>query len=370
MAIRIGVLGLAGMGTTHLGVIAGIDDYEVAAICDLDRDVLERAADTHRAEAFDDASTMFNRGELDAVVIATPPSTHEPLATAALEAGLHVYCEKPLARTLSESRRLSEVAARTGRITQVGFQHRFQAPFAEAKRRIDGGALGPIHRADLYATDWFRTQRYFDERPWRGRWDVAGGGVLMNQAIHHLDAFLWLVGDPERVTARMWTGRHDIAVEDDVLAMLEFPGGGKGVLAASTSDAVGRDRIEIHGDTGSLVVEETSLRAAALTRSTQEHSDDPAPSTLGIEWSDADVASGPLEFHDIIAACHADFVAAITHERPALNHFAEATRSVEVANAIYLSAIDGRPVDLPLDASAYDRAFDTLCSTGAGQPVG
>lgn len=257
-------------------------------------------------------------------------------------------------------------ALECGLRTQVGFQHRFQSPFVEASRLIAEGSVGPLHRANLYATNWFRRQRYFDERPWRAHWAQSGGGIVMSQAIHHLDAFLWLVGNPSRVIARAWSSRHRVEVEDDVAAILEFPNGAKGVFVASTTDAVGWDRLEVHGDLGTLIVTEDRLRHGRTSRSVQSFSDDPRPGEqLDVVWEDVEVDKGSLEFLDIVTACHIDFLDAIEADREATNSFTEASRAIEVANAIYLSAVEDRPVDLPLDEHAYDAVFALLCQGDA-----
>src|SRR5262249_35065585 len=143
---------------------------------------------------------------------------------------------------------------------QVGFQHRFQHGYAQARRLVASGALGPLRRADMDSTNWFRPNPYFAKRPWRSSWEQAGGGRLVMQGIHDLDAYLWICGMPERVTARAWSGRSGIQVEDEVIATLEFAGGARGVLSASTLDPSGRNQLELVCDEGALRVHGERLR--------------------------------------------------------------------------------------------------------------
>ena len=353
------------MGLYHLVTIPKIEDYELTALCDVVPKALERAAGgAPQAQLFGDIGDLCASRAVDAVVIATPNSFHADHVRRALEAGLHVYCEKPLGVAVGECREIAELARSLGRRVQVGFQHRFQHSYATAKRLVDAGELGPLHHADLQATDWFRPNSYFALRPWRARWNVAGGGVLMLQAIHQLDAFLWIAGMPSRVYARAWRTREGIEIEDDLYAICEFAGGARGMLSASTVDPAGINRIELHGDLASLRAEGDALRIGRT---------EDAVSTLMIErtnpfeivtvaWEDVPPAGDATNFDECVIACHRDFLDAIATGREPLNNAEQATASVEVANAVYLSAVTGEPVELPLDAAAYDEAFARMCA--------
>src|SRR5437763_622012 len=175
-----------------------------------------------------------------------------------------------------------------GLVVQVGFQYRFQPSYAKVRSLIDAGAVGPIFRSALVATNWFRPQDYFEAAGWRKEWRHAGGGVLMSQAIHQLDALLWFTGLPARVTARASRARHDIEVEDDVMALLEFPNGGRGTIVASTVDPVGSDRIELHGEQCSLVMDEHELRVGTFDGPAQRLSDESTDhfDRVPVTWED------------------------------------------------------------------------------------
>ena len=353
------------MGLFHLVTIPSIEGYELTAVCDVVPDALERAGGgAPGAQLFAEIEPMCASGCIDALVIATPNWLHAQNVKSALEAGLHVYCEKPLAVTVSECREIAALARSAGRHVQVGFQHRFQHSYAAAKRIVESGELGPLQRADLQATDWFRPNNYFALRPWRARWDQAGGGVLMLQAIHQLDAFLWITGLPSRVYAQAWRTRPGVEVEDDLYAILEFPDGARGMLSASTIDPAGRNRIDITGDRGCLRAQGERLRRGrtedAISTMLEERKNPFEP--VAIEWEDVEPSGEAQTFDEYVKSCHRDFIDAITSGRDPLNSAEEATRAVEVTNAVYLSAVTGQPVDLPLDAAAYDEAFARMCS--------
>ncbi len=365
-SIRIGIAGVAGMGRSHLFNAPNIDGYELAAICDVVPDALEKAAGgAPDAKRFSELDEMCRSGAIDAVVIATPNWLHAEHVTGALEAGVHVYCEKPLGVTIGECRAIADLARERDLRVQVGFQHRFQHGYASAKRIALRGDLGPLVRAEMRGTDWFRPDIYFKVRPWRARWDKAGGGVLMLQAIHQLDAFLWIAGTPFRVHARASSGRADVDVESDVSALLEFPDGATGVLTASTLIPAGTNRIDLHGDRGTIRAEGERARTGTWEQPTSVMRVERTNPFEGVavDWQDVEpTGDDAMDFNDCVIACHRDFIDAIRSRREPLNNADQAAMSVEVCNAVYLSAVTGEPVDLPLDASVYDEAFAKMCT--------
>jgi predicted dehydrogenase len=368
-SIRLGVVGVAGIGQAHLFAGSMLPEYELVAACDIADEPRDRAAADFGAAPFTDATELFASGTVDAVVIATPPATHAALVAAALDAGLHVYCEKPLMPTAAAGRELDRHARAADRVVQVGLQFRFQRSARVARDLIQAGEIGDIFRADLAATNWFRSQQYFTTAPWRGSWRASGGGVLMSQAVHQVDTLVWLAGLPSRVTAWARRARHDAQVEDDVIAFLEYPNGARGTLVASTTDPVGVDAVTLHGERGTLSIEGFRLRRATFgdgTRGAQQLTDESTEDfdIIPVEWVDVVEPGGKSEWFDMMLDCHRDFVSAIRAGRSAANPPAEASRSLELINALYLSAACGEPVTLPIDSSEYDMVFNDLC-TGA-----
>ena len=363
--MRIGVAGVAGMGLMHLVTFPKQKDVEITAICDVWPKALESASGlAPEAKTFTDFDEMCTSGTIDAVAIATPNAFHVRAVRTALEAGLHVYCEKPLGVTVGECRELADLAEQTGRAVQVGFQHRFQHGYATAKRLVATGEIGAVRRADMRGTDWFRPNAYFSKRPWRATWAQAGGGVLMMQAIHQLDSFLWICGTPTRITAQAWRARPGVEIEDDVYAVLDFEGGAHGMLCASTLDPAGINRLEITCDAGALRAEGERVRRArwdepTSTMLTERTNLFEAPA---VTWEDVEpTGEHATTFDECVEACHRNFVEAARAGRSPSIDAREATRSVEVANAVYLSALTGEPIDLPLDTPAYDDAFRAMC---------
>ena len=367
--LRIGIVGLAGIGQGHL-YSCNQAGSKLTAVCDVDGEVLKKTAAAHPVEAFASADALFASGACDAVVVATPPFLHAQLVQDALAAGLHVYCEKPFAPTARSCLQMVDAAEAAGRCLAVGFQHRFQKSHIQARVLIEGGALGAIHRVSLTGTNWFRPQSYFDSSPWRAKWRTAGGGTLISQAVHQIDALISFAGLPARVDGRAYRALHDAEVEDDAMALLEYPNGARGTLVASTVDPAGVDRIEVHGDRGSLVCEGFGLRQATLPDAVSSIS---ATSTnafdqVEVKWQEIQAPDGQTEWFNLLVDSHRDFAAAVASGTLPTNHGREATKAIELINAIYLSALRGISVDLPLDLDAYDEVYADLCEGRVSVP--
>ncbi len=360
--LRVGVVGVNGIGQAHLLALKSVDGAVLAAVCDIDGARAAKAASDHEVASFTDAVALFGSGVVDAVVVATPPGTHAALARDALDAGLHVYCEKPVTPVSDEGYALARHAEARGRVFQVGFQFRFHHGYAAL--RALAAEIGPVYRANLVATNWFRAQQYFRASPWRATWRMAGGGVLMNQAIHQLDALIATVGMPSHVHARVRTVHHDAAVEDDAAAQLTWSDGATGTLVASLSEPAGREHFEIVGERGTVVLRDGyDVRVARHdpVATIVDECPDEYPE-LGLDWEVVAVPRARSEWFDMLVDAHREFVAAVRDNRRPEVDGVSGTRSVELANAIYLSSVRGEEVELPLPEGAYPPVFEELAS--------
>jgi predicted dehydrogenase len=206
---------------------------------------------------FNDGSELIQSGKVQAVLIAVPHYQHPPLTIEALNAGLHVMCEKPAGVYLKQVREMIAVAEKSDRVFAMMFNQRTNCNYRKMHEIVHSGRLGAIKRVSWIVTNWYRTQSYYDSGDWRASWDGEGGGVLLNQCPHNLDLLQWICGMPEKVRAFCHNGKwHDIEVEDDVTAYLEYPNGATGTFITSTGDAPGTNRFEISLEKGKLVYEE------------------------------------------------------------------------------------------------------------------
>jgi len=285
--------------------------------------------------------------------VATPHDSHPEITICALEHGVHVYCEKPLGVHVKAARPMIEAAKRSSAVFVVGFQKRTLPIMRKAKEMIEGGELGALRRAIMLSTAHLRTQAYYASGGWRGTWDGEGGGVLLNQAPHDLDIFQWLAGMPDRVRAFVAFGKyHDIEVEDDVTAYLEWGDGMSGLFVTTTGEYPGTNRFEIHGDRGRLVIEGDKLLFDKSAEPASEHivHSEKRMGGPGCETIEVPVTGEGGGWGHV----HRNFVNAILHGEPLISPGVEGIRSLELGNAMVLSGVREETVPLPLDGDAYE----------------
>lgn len=349
--VRTGVIGVGNMGTFYAerlasGAIAGAS---LTAVCDPRPD---RRSRWPGVAGFTTAEELIAQAPVDAVVIATPHYSHTAIGIAALQRGLHVLVDKPVSVHKADAARLLAAHRDPRQVFAAMFNQRTDGYFLKIRELVDRGALGAIRRIQWTITHWFRSEAYYASSDWRATWAGEGGGVLLNQCPHQLDLLCWLFGMPSAVTAFCHFGKHhDIEVEDEVTAYLEYAGGATGVLIAGTGEAPGTNRLEVAADNGRLVLENDRLvfhrntvPVSEFSRSTSELF--AAPAVITEEFAGMD--HGPQH-----AGILANFIAAIREGAPLIAPAAEGMHSVELANAMLLSTFENRRVELPIDGAAY-----------------
>lgn len=357
--VRLGLIGLGNIGQHHAAYLqAGkVPRSELVAVSDAVPAKLERY---QHLKTFTDPEALITSGMVDAVVIATPHFQHTTLGIAALRQGLHVMVEKPISAHKADAERLIAAHGQNPKLVFAGmFQLRAEPRYQKIKKLIDSGDLGRIVRMSWIMTDWFRTEAYYASGGWRATWKGEGGGVLLNQCLHNLDAMQWLLGMPARLRGFCQLGRfHEIEVEDSVSAYLEYQNGATGMFVSSTGEAPGTNRFEIAGTRGKLVLEDDKLK---LTRNEVDMFEFNRTSKSG--FAKPDVWRVEIPF-DNAANAHADlmrnFVNAILDREPLIAPGAEGIHSVELANVMLYSSLLGQTVDLPMDSVAYERRLNEL----------
>ncbi len=262
--VRYGIIGIGGMGSSHARTLAKgeVNGAVLTAVCDINPDRLTWAKSNLGEDValFDSADEFFKSQLIDAVIIATPHYDHPGLAIKGFEANLHVLTEKPAGVYTKQVRLMNEAAKASGKVFGIMYNQRTNPIYQKLKDLIESGELGAIRRTNWIITDWYRPQSYYDSGSWRATWAGEGGGVLLNQDPHQLDLWQWTCGMPKRVRAFCGFGKHhDIEVEDDVTAYVEYENGATGVFVTSTSDAPGTNRFEVSGDRGKIVIEDGKL---------------------------------------------------------------------------------------------------------------
>ena len=337
---------------------------DVVAVHDLDHAAARRVAEELGCDAATDLDGLLAH-DADLAVITTPHIHHAEQARACLRAGRHVLVEKPMAITAQEADATVAEAARHGRSLAVAVQQRTRGEVLIAKRLIDSGSLGELRRFDVLAT-WPRRTSYFRTAPWRATWAGEGGGIVVNQGQHDLDLLCWLAGPPQAVFAKTSSATHGQEVEDTAVALLEWPDGATGSVRLSTAEHDEPQRIEATFSQARLKLTpgRLELRRDELDFADYAAADgDPytPPSAKPIE-----VIPGGGGTH---VELYRNVARAIAGEEALLSPGHEVAATVELANAIVMSAQLRREVRLPLDRERYARLLHDLRQPAAATAV-
>jgi predicted dehydrogenase len=352
-ALRCGVIGLGRMGRAHADVLRNHPYFSLAAIASRQSEK-RKIADGFGCKWFETGEEMIAKGGIAVVVIATPHWQHAQLVVAALRAGLHVVCEKPLTVTVGQADLVLRAAKQSTGMLTVVFQSRFEPVYQRAKAMLASGELGPIIRCEMVETFW-RNNAYYRSDPWRATWEGEGGGVLLNQAPHVLDRYLWLCGIPKSVTGHCDTAIHPIEVEDTASAMMLHEGGCHGYLHVNTTECPRLSRIVVSCDRGRITIQNGRMRVDRLRESIRTKTFTSAASFSDIDSRAEDLGGSLIDSEtDLLSRMYENVGLAIAGRQPLLVEAAEASNAVELANAILLSSASGRGVSLPIDRSAYE----------------
>ena len=346
--VRLGIVGLGNMGSAHVKALPEVDGLKLCAVCDVDDAKFDRAPGV---PSFRSASEMISSGLIDAILIATPHYDHTTIGIEALLAGLHVLVEKPISVHRADCERL--IAAQSGTVFAAMFNQRTDPYYQKLREIVLSGQLGELQRVTWIITNWFRSETYYSSGGWRATWAGEGGGVLLNQCPHNLDLLQWIVGMPIKVSAKCYFGKfHDIEVEDDVLATLEYANGATGTFLTTTGEAPGTNRLEIVGDLGKLVFEGDEIVWTKTEGSVREINKTTQNSFPSVKTTKETITfpNHGLQHHGILT----NFSNAIRFGEELLSPAPEGIHSVELANAMLMSAFTGETVSVPIDGVRYE----------------
>lgn len=286
---------------------------------------------------------MISSEKPDIVAVSAPHYAHFQIALEAIESGVNILVDKPMAVNLTEADELIRRAEARGVKLGVIFQSRFSDSFNFVKSLVDGGAFGRLIMGEA-VVEWYRTEEYYTGSSWRGRLATEGGGALINQAIHTIDLLLWIMGEPDSVWAKVDTVGHDIEVEDLAVAVVRFRNGALGVIQASTATYPGLPtRLEVHGLKGTVIIEGDEVKFMKIAEEIPSLKP-PVKKIEGLRaWERPEAV--PIENHKRLLK---DFVDAVLEDRKPRVDGYEGRRSLELIRAIYRSSTTGEVVKLPL----------------------
>lgn len=375
--VRIGIFGHGGMGSHHARYLTNgeIPNAELVALCDVDPERLKGVEARYgtKLACFEKADDLFAAKCCDAVIIATPHYFHPPLAIQAFENGVHAMSEKPAGVYTRQVRQMNEAAQKSGLVFGVMFNQRARSDHQKLRELVQSGEVGALKRTIYIINSWFRAQSYYDSGGWRATWAGEGGGVLANQCPHNLDLWQWICGMPKRVRAFCHFGKyHDIEVEDDVTAYVEYENGATGVFITSTGEAPGTNRLEISGDNGKVVMEggridfwRTRVPASQFLKEWKGGFGSPEV------WRCEIPTRGGSEEHKGITR---NWINAIVDGAPLLADGKEGINGVELSNAMMLSTWLDAWVDIPVDEDLFYEELQKRVATSktketAGGPM-
>lgn len=338
---NVAVIGV-GIGRSHIveGYLPNADKFKVLALCDLNVERMNPIADEFAVErriiSFDDILAM---DDIDVIDICTPPMLHFPMVMAALKAGKHVICEKPLVGSLAQ---VDEVIAAEklskGKLMPV-FQYRFGNGIEQAKAIIDAGIAGKPFMGTV-ETLWRRDAPYYAV-PWRGKWATELGGVLMGHAIHPHDLFTYLMGDIDRVFGRVATRVNPIEVEDTISASLMMKSGALASLTATLGSADDITRIRLAFENVTFESDHAAYNPGDKLWKIQPRNPETAEKIAALlkDWKHV-----PSRFETQMARFHD----ALMGTAPLPVTSADSRRSLELVTAFYHSSSTNEDVPLPI----------------------
>lgn len=368
--IKTAVIGVGNMGSKYASILQDglVDGMELAALTRLRdpyKELLRRSLEDG-VPVFESADMLFNAIEngqlqIDAVIIATPHYAHEEIAVRAFKNGLHVLCDKPSGVYSRQARIMEEAADRSGKVFSMVFNQRALPIYIKLKEIISSGKYGALKRVNWVVTDWYRPEQYYKSSSWHATWEKDGGGVLLNQCPHNLDLLQWICGNPVRVQGFCHEGRfHDIEVEDDVTAYLEWDNGATGTFITSTGDAPGINRLEISLEEALVVCENGSIRIGELEQEMggkeadyKKTSSDYFRKIMGT-WTELRPGGEPSPYVKIIQS----FADEINGKGKSIADGREGRKSLLLSNAIYLSSWKKEMVSIPQVGSPEEQSFE------------
>ena len=339
--LKFGIIGCGRIAKRHCELLGHgeIANARLAAVCDIVPEKAEAIGRQFDVPAFADMDEMVRQVPLDALVVLTESGNHAEHVIRLAKHGKHIIVEKPMALSLVDADAMIRACDAAGIRLFVVKQNRFNVPVIKLREALRAGRFGKLVMGTVRVR-WARPQAYYDQDPWRGTW-ALDGGVLTNQASHHIDLLEWMMGEVDSVFAKTSTALVDIEAEDTAVVVLKFANGALGLIEATTAtrptDLEGS--ISILGEGGTV-----EIGGFAVNEMKVWNFVDPLP-------EDADVlerysVNPPSVYGYGHKAYYEDVIDCIVHGKKQLVDGLEGRRSLELINAIYESVESRREVAL------------------------
>lgn len=339
--VNFGLVGCGRIAKRHSELLGHgeIPGARLAAVCDIVPEKAQAMGERFSVPAFTDMDEMAKAVDIDVFVVLTESGLHAEHVINLARYGKHIMVEKPMALTLADADAMIRACDEAGCKLFVVKQNRFNVPVQKLREAMDEGRFGKLVMGTVRVR-WARPQAYYDQDPWRGTW-AYDGGVLTNQASHHVDLLEWMMGDVDSVYAKATTALVDIEAEDTAVVILKFSNGALGVIEATT--AVRPKDLE---GSISILGEKGTVEIGGFAVNQMKHWTFVEPQDGDGEVLERYSVNPPSVYGYGHEAYYNHVVDAISNGRRHLVDGLEGRRSLELINAIYESVETGREVSL------------------------
>ncbi|HED6270387.1 TPA: Gfo/Idh/MocA family oxidoreductase [Enterobacter sichuanensis] len=323
------VIGAGAIHICHINALRQIPGVALRALVDTESVKGLKLAMGYQCRFYQDYREMLLDDAIDVVHICTPHVEHKPMILAALAAGKHVFCEKPVGMNRSELVDITRAAEQASGLLGVCYQNRYNPTSLRIRQALDDSELGIMLSIKAVLT-WSRSGTYYTESPWRGRLATEGGSLLINQAIHTLDLMQWFAGGVTRVKGVVDSGELAAVTEgeDSAMATLHFANGARGLFYASNCNTTDSPLLmEIHCERGSLLLNDNTLWRVTSGERVTLASDDSPDGSVKSYWGLGHQQAIRRFYHAITHPGYADYT-----------DIREAGKSLTLVEAIYRSS--------------------------------
>lgn len=354
--IRLGIIGIGNMGAIHCRHILDgkCPEIELVAVADVKESRRQWAKENlpESVAVFATAEEMLDSGLINGCIVAVPHYDHPKYAMECMKRDIHVMVEKPAGVYTKQVREMNEEAKKHNAAFGMMFNQRATDVYIKVHELVHSGKYGQIRRTNWIITNWYRPQAYYDSGDWRATWSGEGGGVLLNQCPHQLDLWQWICGMPVKVMAKIKYGQwHDIEVDDDVTAFVEYENGATGVFVTTTGDGNGSNRLEIQMDKCQIIVDGNDIKMVEYDISEPEHSKTNTDPFGPVPKHEVKVThEGRAPHHPAVLNAWADH---ILHGGKMIAEGYEGINGLTLSNAMHLSSWLNKEITLPLDEDLY-----------------
>ena len=355
---NIAILGCGKVAHLHAQAIQNLPNAKLAGVWSRTKTTAKDFAEKYKVPYYENISELVQKENIDLAIVCTPHPFHlEPVLEAA-KCGTNILVEKPLASTLEDSDKIIMACKNAGVKLGVISQRRWYEPSIRVKKAIETGKIGKPVFGTINMLGW-RDKNYYDADEWRGTWEMEGGGVLVNQAPHQLDLFIWFMGEIDEVYGLWRNLNHPyIEVEDTAVAIVKFKSGAIGNIIVTNSQKPGiYGKVHVHGENGASAGVQTdggAMFIAGMQGILEPPVNDlwtvPGEEKMLEIWKEEDTAHfnkiDPMVYY--IERQIEDFLFAIENNTQPLVAGEDGRKTVELFTAIYRSTRDNKPVKFPL----------------------